>query len=172
MTKEVSFNLDRKHALMDVIGYLKSEEKDYNEIGLYEDKEHHIYNAVRKLKEIVNELEPNFYKTKDSDKKINDSGWLQYGTSDYDDSGFQTYFKSPVLYVRFWGEDWQHYDVLTMRQITANTDPILIVSNEYGIKEGDYSIVPSLGTKTIFELLKEHYRNPDKMKFLIDMIEV
>ena len=105
-------------------------------------------------------------------KYINDSGWLQFGTSDYDDLGFQTYFESPVLYVRFWGENWQHYDVLTMSEIMQNTDPIIIVNNEYGIKEGDYSIVPSLGTKTIFDLLKEHYRNPEKMKFLIDMIEV
>ena len=147
MTKSFNWTVDQKHALNDVIGYLNSEEIDYNESSI-EDKQNHIYNSIRKLKEIVNIISPDFYKIKDSDKKINDSGWLQFGTSDYDDDGFQTYFRSPVLYVRFWGEDWEHYDVLTMRQIMANTNPIIIVSNQYGIKEGDYSLVPSLGTKT------------------------
>ena len=101
MTKEFYWTVDQKHALNDVIGYLKSEEIDYNESSI-EDKQNHVYNSIRKLKEIVNSISPGFYNIKYSDSKINDSGWLQYGTSDYDDSGFQTYFKSPVLYVRFW----------------------------------------------------------------------
>lgn len=158
-------------ALNAIIQYMDSEKIDYDECSK-EDKKHHIYKAVITLKEIVNSSLPNHYNLNEDSEYFNDSGWLQFGTSDYDDSGLQTYFKSPILYVRFWGEDWEHYDVLTMSQIMQNTDPIIIVNNEYGIKEGDYSIVPSLGTKTIFDLLKEHYRNPEKMKFLIDMIEV
>ena len=34
-------------------------------------------------------------------KKYNDSKWLKYGY-DYDDLGLQTYFDSPIIWVRFW----------------------------------------------------------------------
>ena len=46
-------------------------------------------------------------------KKYNDTGWMVY-SYDYDDMGFQTYFKRTVLKVRFWDNKEGHhfYDVV------------------------------------------------------------
>ena len=45
--------------------------------------------------------------------KYNDTGWLKYGY-DYDDEGLQTYFKRPIIKVRFWENKEGHsfYDVV------------------------------------------------------------
>ena len=47
--------------------------------------------------------------------KYNDTGWLRFGEGEeYDDMGFQTYFKRTVLKVRFWDNKEGHhfYDVV------------------------------------------------------------
>ena len=49
---------------------------------------------------------------------------------------------------------------------------IWIPENKYNIDSGDYSFYPSLGTKTISDLMREHKNNPDAIQYISDMVEL
>ena len=59
------------------------------------------------------------------------------------------------------------YDVILL----SDLDFIYIPENKYNIESDTYSFYPSLGTKTISDLLRENKNNPESIDFISSMLE-